>query len=95
MIVILCLLGAAVVFLAIVVAFLYFQIVKPMQEQLAGRPTAIPSDEVEAVSKRADELALVSKTNHLDLREDIVRLNRRVEQLEIDVSERPTYEVKV
>jgi flagellar biosynthesis/type III secretory pathway M-ring protein FliF/YscJ len=33
MIVILCLLGAAVVFLAIVVALLYFQIVRPMQRK--------------------------------------------------------------
>jgi flagellar biosynthesis/type III secretory pathway M-ring protein FliF/YscJ len=41
MIVILCLLGAAVVFLAIVVALLYFQIVRPMREQIATQQDTI------------------------------------------------------
>lgn len=86
----LCLLGAAVVFLAIVVAAMYFQVIRPMQMRLAERPTAIPSEEVDAVSKRADELALVSKTNHLDLRGDIVRLARRVDELEIVTFNRQT-----
>lgn len=89
----LCLLGAGFVFLAIAVGLLYFQIIRPMKSQLAERSTLIPSQEVEAVSKRADELALVSKTNHLDVRGDIVRLARRVDELEIVAYERPTKEM--
>ncbi len=93
MIFILCLLGAGFVFLAIALGLLYFQVVRPMQKQLTERPTPLPSPEVEAVSRRADELALVSKTNHLDVRGDIVRLARRVDELEIVTYDRPTKEM--
>ncbi len=85
-----CLLGTFVVFLAIVIAVLYFQVIRPMQRQLAERITAHPSEEVEAVSRRADEIALASKTNHLDIRGDIVRLARRVDELEIVANDRST-----
>jgi flagellar biosynthesis/type III secretory pathway M-ring protein FliF/YscJ len=90
MIIALALLGAAVVFLSIVVAILYWQIVRPMREQMNERITLHASQEVEAISRRADEIALMDKTNHLDVRGHIVRLSRRVEELEIVTFDRPT-----
>lgn len=83
-------LASAVVFLTIAFVAVFFGIVLPMREELQNRQTAVPDEQIEAISKRADEFALTAKTNHLDAREDIVRLARRVEELEIVTYDRPT-----
>lgn len=88
-------LGAGLLFLSIAFVAVLFCIVLPMREELKGRTTAIPSEQVEAVSKRADEIALMSKTNHLDVREDVVRLTRRMDDLEIVAYERKTREMSL
>jgi hypothetical protein len=86
-------LGAGLLFLSIAFVAVLFCIVLPMREELKNRITAIPFEQVEAVSKRADEIALASKTNHLDVRGDVWRLNRRIEDLEIVAYERKTREM--
>lgn len=85
-------LGASLTFLSIAFVAVLFCIVLPMREQMKERATAVPSEQVEAISKRADEIALNDRTNHLDVRGDIVRLVRRVDELEIVTYERPTKE---
>jgi hypothetical protein len=86
-------LGAGLLFLSIAFVAVLFCIVLPMREELKGRTTMIPAEQVEAVSKRADEIALVSRTNHLDVRGDVARLARRIDDLETVAYARETREM--
>lgn len=86
-------LASTLVFVVIAFVATYFQIIRPMQEQLAERRTILPLAYDEAISKRADEIELVGKTNHLDVRGDIFHLSRRVAELEEMLSDRPTIEM--
>ena len=82
-------LGASLLFVTIAFVAVVFNIVLPMREQLNARVTV---QEADAISKRTDEIALNDRTNHLDVRGDIVRLARRVDDLEIVAYDRPTKE---
>lgn len=86
-------LGASLTFLSIAFVAVVFIIVLPMRAQLSERVTLHSSEQVEAISRRADEISLMDKTNHLDVRGDIVRLSRRVEELEDMLGARATIEV--
>lgn len=90
-------LGATLILLMIAFVAVVFGIVLPMRaelnaakEEIANRTTAIPSEQAEALSKRADEIARMSSVKHLDVRADIVRLTRRVDEIEQMVDNRPT-----
>ena len=88
MIVAFCLLGAVVVFLSIVVGVLYFQIVRPLRTQVAS----IDADRI-PTSRRVQEVDKIVRVNHLDVREDVVRLARRVDELEDLLGARPTIDM--
>lgn len=85
-------LGATILFVTIAFVAVVFNIVLPMREQLNERMTLHTSQEVDAISRRTDEIAPNDRTNHLDVRGDIVRLARRVDDLEIVAYDRPTKE---
>lgn len=78
---VLCILATTLLFLTIAFVAVYLGIIRPMQEQLAAR------EEVEAISQRTEELRMQSNVRHLDVREDVVRLHRRLSDVETKVSD--------
>lgn len=81
-------LGASLTFLSIAFVAVYFNIVRPLQTQVAS----IDAERI-PTSKRVQEVDKTVRVNHLDVREDVVRLARRVDELEDLFGARPTVDM--